>query len=314
MSRFSFPLAALGLLLSLALETSAQQSQRGTQPAPITELRAESLPPGVTEPAQVCAEGACILTYEAAFFQRYAPVTALDMVNNLPGFRLDNGDSDTRGFGGAAGNVIINGARISAKSETPENILGRIPAADVLRIEVIRGQVGGLDLRGQNVVANVIRTGDTASGAWTAGASSFDPGGGVYPFGELSYSVSPDRGQLTVALAASESKDIVARRERVLDADGNLQESRFELSDEDEEEYSIAVNANTQRGDTSYAVNLAWNYESNDGGENSRRYPESDAPFLLFNSADYLEIAVADGDAASRLGLGVGDQSTLSLD
>ena len=100
--------------------------------------------------SQVCTEGACTLSYQPAFFSRYAPITALDMVNNLPGFSLDDGDAETRGFGGAAGNVIINGARISAKSESPSEILGRIPAADVERIDVIRGQVGGLDLRGQN--------------------------------------------------------------------------------------------------------------------------------------------------------------------
>ncbi|MEL7046411.1 MAG: Plug domain-containing protein, partial [Pseudomonadota bacterium] len=158
-------------LLSLVLAPSASASPQDEAPEAVGELtgQQEADTASPTAPRQVCAEGACTITYEAAFFSRYAPVTALDMVNNLPGFALDDGDSDTRGFGGAAGNVVVNGARISAKSEAPSDILGRIPAADIEYIEVIRGQVGGLDLRGQNVVANVVRRGSSASGAWATG-------------------------------------------------------------------------------------------------------------------------------------------------
>ena len=235
-----------------------------------------------TEPEQVCADGACTLTYEAAFFTRYAPVTALDMVNNLPGFAIDDGDTDTRGFGGAAGNVIVNGARISAKSEAPSDILGRIPAADVERIEVIRGQVGGLDLRGQNVVANVIRRGGAASGAYTAGARTYDPSGGFYPYGELSYSIAPSNSQVTVALGASQFKSIRELDERLFGSDGQLDEDRIEISDEDGEDYSATVNASTEWGDTRLSANLATSYFISEGGETSRRFPVSADPFALF--------------------------------
>ena len=244
----------------------------------------ESTPVAPTEPQQVCAEGACTITYQAAFFSRYAPVTALDMVNNLPGFALDDGDSDTRGFGGAAGNVIVNGARISAKSEEPSAILGRIPAADIEYIEVIRGQVGGLDLRGQNVVANVVRRGSSASGAWATGLRSYDPGGGLYPFGDLSYSATPQWGSITTALSGRDFKSITARRERLLDADGNLSEGRFEVSDEDGEEYSATLNLSSLLGETLVSANLARSYFISAGGERSRRYPVNvpEEPFLLF--------------------------------
>ncbi|MEM8550122.1 MAG: TonB-dependent receptor [Verrucomicrobiota bacterium] len=235
-----------------------------------------------TEPEQVCADGACTLTYEAAFFTRYAPVTALDMVNNLPGFAIDDGDTDTRGFGGAAGNVIVNGARISAKSEAPSDILGRIPAADVERIEVIRGQVGGLDLRGQNVVANVIRLGGAASGAYTAGAQTYDPSGGFYPYGELSYSIAPSKSQVTVALAASQFKSLRELDERLFGSDGLLDEDRIEISDEDGEEYSATVNASTDWRGTRLSANLATSYFISEGGETSRRFPVSADPFTLF--------------------------------
>src|ERR671920_771685 len=49
--------------------------------------------------------------------------TALDMASRVPGFTLENGDEEVRGFAGAVGNVVINGARPSAKAETLENIV-----------------------------------------------------------------------------------------------------------------------------------------------------------------------------------------------
>ncbi len=99
------------------------------------------------------AEGAVV--YERAFYERYGPVTALDLIQRTPGFSLDEGAS-VRGFAGAGGNVLIDGQRPSSKSDGLEDILARIPAADVVRIELIRGATGDLDAAGQAVVANVV--------------------------------------------------------------------------------------------------------------------------------------------------------------
>src|SRR5688572_5175081 len=54
--------------------------------------------------------------YEPAFFARFAPKTAADMVNNIPGFAISGQDDDERGFGQAKQNVLINGRRVSGKS------------------------------------------------------------------------------------------------------------------------------------------------------------------------------------------------------
>ena len=77
------------------------------------------------------------------------------MVQQLPGFLINDGTSD-RGFIGATGNILINDTYPSVKQDTPSSILLRIPAHQVSRIEVIRGQVRGIDMQGQNVVANII--------------------------------------------------------------------------------------------------------------------------------------------------------------
>jgi len=94
------------------------------------------------------------MSYPADFFFQYQPNTALDMVRQVPGFQLDDGDS-LRGFGASLGNVLINGRSPSSKLDQSSAILSRIPASHVERIEVIRGQTGGLDLGGYSIVVNI---------------------------------------------------------------------------------------------------------------------------------------------------------------
>jgi hypothetical protein len=94
--------------------------------------------------------------YDAAFFAQYAPRTALDIARRVPGFALDLGNQDTRGFAGAAGNVVINGARPSSKAETLETTLARIPAQRVSRVEVGPGDLYGAEYSTKSQVLNVI--------------------------------------------------------------------------------------------------------------------------------------------------------------
>lgn len=100
-----------------------------------------------------------LVEYQASFFRRYQPATALDMLRQLPGFQIDNGTSD-RGFIAAAGNILINDVYPSVKQDSPSALLARISANQVSRIELIRGQVRGIDMQGQSQVANVILRAD----------------------------------------------------------------------------------------------------------------------------------------------------------
>lgn len=96
--------------------------------------------------------------FEAAFFAPYAPRTALDIVQHIPGFTLDLGNADARGFAGAAGNVVINGERPSTKSEALDTFLALIPASLVVRVEVGSGDLYGADYSTRSEVANLILT------------------------------------------------------------------------------------------------------------------------------------------------------------
>jgi hypothetical protein len=103
-------------------------------------------------------------TYLPSEFEQFAPRTALDMLERVPGFAIRQEDSD-RGLGTASGNVLVNGQRISGKSNDVISALGRIPAKDVVRIEIVDGATLGVaGLSGQ--VANVITRSTGISGQW----------------------------------------------------------------------------------------------------------------------------------------------------
>ncbi|MGB3796305.1 MAG: TonB-dependent receptor plug domain-containing protein [Alteraurantiacibacter sp.] len=88
-------------------------------------------------------------------FERFAPRNAADLIEEIPGFEIDNDGGGSRGFGQAQENLLINGGRISSKSTSTAEQLARIPVSNVIRIEVVDGAT--LDIPGlSGRVANII--------------------------------------------------------------------------------------------------------------------------------------------------------------
>lgn len=120
---------------------------------PLTQLAVAPLvaaPQAAAAPSQT----APTRTYTPADFTQYAPQSALDMLQKVPGFSIRQEDSD-RGLGQASGNVLVNGQRISGKSNDVITELSRIAAKNVERIEIVDGATLNIPgLTGQ--VANVI--------------------------------------------------------------------------------------------------------------------------------------------------------------
>jgi hypothetical protein len=115
----------------------------------------DSVPPAAAaeevEPVQAATTRATFLPED---FARFAPRTALDMARQVPGFAIREGE-DARGLGQADTNVIVNGQRISGKSNGPVEALQRIAAEDVVRLELVDGaslDIGGLSGQVLNVV------------------------------------------------------------------------------------------------------------------------------------------------------------------
>jgi hypothetical protein len=127
------------------------------------------------------ASAPTVTSYPPSFFAGVRPDTALDMIYALPGFALDTGGG-VRGFGGAAGNVLIDGDRPATKNDSLDQILQRIPADTVIRIDVIRGGAPGIDMQGKTVIANVIRRANT-KGHLTIGLQDTALWNGLFLYG-----------------------------------------------------------------------------------------------------------------------------------
>ena len=161
------------------------------------------VPTGPTNQAPLAdASQRGVLVFTPDFFAAQRPNTALDMVNRVPGFSIDNG-SGARGFEGAVGNVLINNNRPASKNDSGSNVLGRTLANQVERIELIRGGAPGIDMQGYSVVVNVIlKTTDSRQSILTWNAMLFEGGhdiyGGSYQFtqnkGDRSWGVTLSDG------------------------------------------------------------------------------------------------------------------------
>ena len=123
------------------------------------EAEGSGPPPVATEAAT--PEGG--RTYTPEDFARFAPRNALDMINNVPGFSIEGGDTSRRGLGQASGNILINGERWVGKSTDIFTELRRISTANVVRIEIVDGAT--LDVPGlSGQVANVVTASRGLSG------------------------------------------------------------------------------------------------------------------------------------------------------
>ncbi|GGY36636.1 TonB-dependent receptor plug domain-containing protein [Parvularcula lutaonensis] len=164
--------------------------------------------------------------FEPEYFERFAPQTASDMLEQVPGFSIRQ-TGGGRGLGQGGTNVLIDGERVTSKDTNALDILNRTPASAVVRIEITdAATLGVTGLTGQ--VANVVLDRSTVSGSFEYRAQFRN---GARPnLTQGSVSVSGTKGNLAYTLGFENN----ARRgfeegpELLLDPNGNLIEERFE--------------------------------------------------------------------------------------
>lgn len=170
------------------------------QPTPLSAAQAGADIAAASAPAPARST-----SYDSKYFAQYAPRTALDIVNRIPGFTLDLGNSDLRGFSGAAGNVVIDGQRPSSKSESLADTLARIPASRVARVDVGPGDLFGAEYASKPQVANLILApgGGLAGNATVSGNRLWS--GVIVP--NAGGSVQLSRGPSTFSLSADSARN-----------------------------------------------------------------------------------------------------------
>ncbi len=135
----------------------------------------------ITAGAQEDLEGdAAVVTYDKNYFEKFAPVSLLDMLQRIPGVpeildknreqseRANRGGGGAeakggRGFGSGGDQILINGRRLAGKNNNIDDTLSRISAAQVEKVELIRGATSGLDVQSQGLVINVTMIGDASA-------------------------------------------------------------------------------------------------------------------------------------------------------
>ena len=179
------------------------------------------------QPAPAAANGDAQV-FEPAYFAQFAPRNALDMVDRIPGFSISGGnDQGQRGLGQATQNVIVNGERLSSKSESVRDQLRRIPATDVVRIEILDGNATSIPgLTGQ--VANVVYTSNGSSGQfeWTTGFPPHNTEAQLFG-GEISVIGSSGALDYTVSLSNENNRFGADGPVSITDRDGALIESQY---------------------------------------------------------------------------------------
>jgi len=149
------------------------------------------------------------------------------MVARLPGFEIRGGGGDERGFGQASLNILINSRRPSSKSSGANQILGRIPASNVERIEIVDG--ASLNIPGlSGQVANIIAKTGELSGSWEYAIRWEE--GSQPQLGDGEINVSGKRGNLEAVASLDFGQFIFTEDgdETFFDGDDNVIQDRQE--------------------------------------------------------------------------------------
>jgi hypothetical protein len=189
-----------------------------------------ALPAMASAQAPVAAPAVAKRVYTPAYFARFAPKTAYDMLAQIPSFTIRTTDTSVRGLGQAQENVLINGERIANKSGGAVDQLQRISADNVERIEVLdAASLGIAGLSGQ--VANVtLKTAIKSSGqfewnpSWRAHYAKPEWLGG-----SISYSGKEGPVDYTVSVENDYGRGAFGGPIWLYDANGAVIETRKEI-------------------------------------------------------------------------------------
>ncbi|MEJ5976843.1 TonB-dependent receptor [Novosphingobium sp. PS1R-30] len=228
--------------------------------------------------------------YPGSFYAPFQPQTAFDMLERTPGFTVDAGDY-VRGFGGAAGNVLINGQRPTVKAGNGiTDVLRRIPAGQVERIVLLRGGGDVAQAAGQALVANVVLKADAAGSGTLAGSATLMPGGLLGGKGSISYNRKVGGWQTNVELSAEYERERLNSRYIIRDGAGTPIETLLENLPLKSPEAAIAASASRSVGGGDFTINGRFGIDEYSSVQAIvRRAGTIDGPVLGSRQFDYAE-------------------------
>ncbi len=226
--------------------------------------------------------------YPASYFSEWAPVTAQDMLDRIPGLdprsmgsSFSGGISSRapsppggstggpsgaggggRGFGGGSRTteILINGKRTAGKNNSTGSQLSRITSGQVDRIEIIRGTSGELDVRGSGQVINVVLNEEFSEASLQYDLTAEHAHDNtIKPNAEVSYSGQTGGLNFQASVRAFDPYIYNVRRERSVLGDFSPNDRIFEVSTRDPEGFSGTANFDYEINPNSSArLNAAW--------------------------------------------------------
>lgn len=244
--------------------------------------------PQYQEPSQTVEASQTTVVYGQDFFAKYPnAVSALDLIRRIPGTQpiLDSGNNDNRGFSSNDDRILINGKRMSGKSNDSESALGRITLDKVLRVEIIRGSSPDVKVSGQEAILNIVLKEGAAtkgSGSWRADAR-VTKGPEVGFGGFLSYGSTISKLDYFVSLETIPRQRRFDQSELLFDADGVLLGRLDEITGREHRENKITTNlAYSFNGDTTLRLNGQYKDRTQTLNTRGRRFDPDSMGGLLF--------------------------------
>ena len=194
------------------------------------------------------------VVYDTHFFDRYSPQTAYDMVKQVPGFTLfgDNrgNNNQARGLGLGEGNLLIGGKRPNTKDDSAPKLLERIPAINVISLEIL--SKGSTELAGQSgqIVNVIVKESEKINGSWKFGVHELE-NGVTEPRFEISLAGKLNNFSYTTGLEIEANEFPQWGPEKYYDASNNLLEIRDDYQSYFEEgvNFNLGVAWDNYQGD-----------------------------------------------------------------
>ncbi len=247
------------------------------------------------------------VVYSANYFEEWAPVTAQDMMERIPGLSSGSGGSrggfsrggfsrggfggfgrgrgsnrgGGRGFGGgnSGSEILINGKRTAGKNNSTSSQLSRITAGQVDYIEIIRGTSGELDVRGSGQVVNVVLFDQLSSSTLQYEVSAEQSEDNtISPGGSLSY--SDQVGGLNIQVSARTS-DIYSR---------NFSKENSILGDYSPNDI-VRENRITEGGNSTLSTNLDFTINTNSSARLNAQFTDGNGDTDLDRTTIDLKVA-----------------------
>ena len=190
------------------------------------------------------------VTFDADFFAKFQPVSVNDMIDRIPGIGLAlsrGGGGSRRGLGGGGNEILVNGQRITGKSNGSRDQLRRIAADQVDYIEIIRGISEDIDVRGATQVINIVLL-EAKSRSSIAAEVNADriQDGTVAPGGRFSYTGQSGSFNYLLAVESEPRYRKTDTFESSRDANGKLLEVREEAITRDQNDLQASINLGYQ--------------------------------------------------------------------